>query len=74
MEMPLSNQFTVETEQEEDGRWIAEILEIPGVLVYGETRQQAIAYVQALALRVMADKLEHGEMMLGLTSLTFASA
>ena len=74
MEMPLSNQFTVETEQEEDGRWIAEILEIPGVLVYGETQQQAIAYVQALALRVMADKLEHGEMMLGLTSLTFAAA
>ncbi len=55
MEMPLSNQFTVETEQEEDGRWIAEILEIPGVLVYGETQQQAIAYVQALALRVMND-------------------
>jgi predicted RNase H-like HicB family nuclease len=55
MEMPPSNQFTVETEQEEDGRWIAEILEIPGVLVYGETQQQAIAYVQALALRVMND-------------------
>ncbi|MBD2429485.1 type II toxin-antitoxin system HicB family antitoxin [Phormidium sp. FACHB-1136] len=55
MEMPLSNQFTVETEQEEDGRWIAEILEIPGDLVYGETQQQAIAYVQALALRVMND-------------------
>jgi len=55
MEMPLSNQFTVETEQEEDGRWIAEILEIPGALVYGETQQQAIAYVQALALQVMND-------------------
>ena len=74
MEMSLSNQFTVETEQEDDGRWIAEILEIPGVLVYGDTQQQAIAHVQALALRVMADKLEHGEMMLGLTSLTFTAA
>jgi predicted RNase H-like HicB family nuclease len=74
MEIPLSNQFTVETEQEDDGRWIAEILEIPGVLVYGETQQQAIAHVQALALRVMADKLEYGEMMLGLTSLTFTAA
>lgn len=74
MEKPLSNQFTVETEQEEDGRWIAEILEIPGVLVYGETQQQAIAHVQALALRVMADKLEHDEIALGLTSLTFTAA
>jgi len=74
METSLSNQFTVETEQEDDGRWIAEILEIPGVLVYGDTQQQAIAHVQALALRVMADKLEHGEMMLGLTSLTFTAA
>jgi predicted RNase H-like HicB family nuclease len=70
----FSNQFTIETEQENDGRWIAEVLEIPGVLVYGENQQQAIAHVQALALRVIADKLEHGEMMLGLTSLTFTAA
>lgn len=52
--------FTVETEQE-DGRWIAEVVELPGVLAYGVTREQAIVYAEALALRVLADRLEHGE-------------
>jgi len=61
----LSNHFTIETEQEDDGRWFAEISEISGVLVYGNSKKQAIANVQALALRVIADKLEHGEMALG---------
>ncbi|BBC25310.1 MULTISPECIES: type II toxin-antitoxin system HicB family antitoxin [unclassified Pseudanabaena] len=70
----ISNHFTIETEQEEDGRWIAEILEISGALVYGNSQQQAIAHVQALALRVIADKLEHGEMALGLTSFDFVAA
>lgn len=55
--------LTIETEQEEDGRWIAEVMEIPGVLVYGQTRQEAIAKVKALALRVLADRLEHGEII-----------
>jgi predicted RNase H-like HicB family nuclease len=68
------NHFTIEVEPEEDGRWIAEILEIPGVLSYGLTQQQAISNVQALALRVIADKLEQGEMNLGLKSLTFIAA
>ncbi|MBI3249095.1 MAG: type II toxin-antitoxin system HicB family antitoxin [Deltaproteobacteria bacterium] len=53
--------FTIEIEQEEDGRWLSEVLELPGVLVYGQTREEAIAHVQALALRVVADRLEHGE-------------
>ncbi len=48
--------FKVELEQEEDGRWIAEITDLPGVLVYGRTREQAQAKVQALALRVVADR------------------
>ena len=48
-------------EREEDGRWIAEIPELPGVMVYGETGKQAIAKAEALALRVMADRLEHDE-------------
>lgn len=61
MQPQLTNQFTIETEQEEDGRWIAEVLEIPGVLVYGDHEEQAIARVQALALRVIAVKLEHDE-------------
>ncbi len=53
--------FTVEVEQEDDGRWLAEIPELSGVLVYGQTQTEAIARVQALALRVLADRLEHGE-------------
>ncbi len=74
MQSSISTHFTIEFEQENDGRWIAEIIEIPGVLVYGLTQQEAIANVQALALRVIADKLEHGEISLGLTSLTFVAA
>ena len=53
--------FSIETEQEEDGRWIAEVLELPGVIVYGTTPEDAKAKVQALALRVLAERLEHGE-------------
>lgn len=51
----------IEIEREEDGRWIAEIPEIPGAMVYGDTREQAIAKAEALALRVMADRLENNE-------------
>jgi predicted RNase H-like HicB family nuclease len=53
--------LTIEVEQETDGRWIAEIPELPGVLLYGPTREEAIARVQALSLRVIAERLEHGE-------------
>lgn len=51
----------VETEREDDGRWIAEIHELPGVMTYGKSREEAIAKAKALALRTMADRLEHGE-------------
>jgi predicted RNase H-like HicB family nuclease len=51
----------VELERETDGRWIAEVVDLPGVMVYGATRGEALASAQALALRVVADKLEHGE-------------
>ena len=51
----------IEIEQEEDGRWIAEVPDLQGVMVYGATPQEARAKVQALALRVVADRLEHGE-------------
>ena len=54
-------QFAIELEREEDGRWIAEVRDLPGVLVYGKDRDEAIARVQALALRVLAERLEHGE-------------
>jgi predicted RNase H-like HicB family nuclease len=54
-------QLTIEVDREDDGRYIAEVVDIPGVLVYGQTREEAIARVQVLALRVLADRLEHGE-------------
>ena len=51
--------FTIELEQEDDARWIAEAMEIPGAMVYGSTADDAIAKVQALALRVLAERVEH---------------
>jgi predicted RNase H-like HicB family nuclease len=53
--------LTFETEQETDGRWIAEVPELPGVLAYGETQLEAIGKAEALALRVLAERIEHGE-------------
>jgi predicted RNase H-like HicB family nuclease len=53
--------FTVEVELETDGRWIAEVVELPGVLAYGSTQDEAIALVQAHALRMLADRLESVE-------------
>ena len=53
--------FKVEVEQEEDGRWIAEVPDLPGVLTYGASRAEAITRAQALSLRVLAERLEHGE-------------
>ncbi len=64
--------FTIETEQEEDGRWLAEVLEIPGALAYGQTVDEAIAKVQALSLRVLADRLEHGEAAPHKLSISFS--
>jgi predicted RNase H-like HicB family nuclease len=55
--MPL----TIEIEQEEDGRWLAEVPALAGVLAYGQTRAEAVEHAQALALRVLAGRLEHGE-------------
>jgi predicted RNase H-like HicB family nuclease len=52
--------FTVEIERENDGRWIGEVVDIPGVLAYGDTREEAVAKAKALAFRVLADRLEHG--------------
>jgi predicted RNase H-like HicB family nuclease len=66
--------FVIETEQEHDGRWLAEVLELPGVLAYGSTPEQARAKAQALALRVVAERLDHGETALDLVSVSFAAA
>jgi predicted RNase H-like HicB family nuclease len=54
----------VEVEREDGGRWIAEVVEMPGALAYGETREEAIERAKALSLRVLADRLEHGELFL----------
>jgi predicted RNase H-like HicB family nuclease len=66
--------LTIELEREEDGRWLAEVARLPGVMAYGETRQEAIARVQALALRVIADQIEHGEAVPDLVSVSFQAA
>jgi predicted RNase H-like HicB family nuclease len=59
----------VEIEREEDERWIAEIPSLPGVLAYGESRTDAVARAQALELRVLAERLEHGEAVPDLAGL-----
>ncbi len=66
--------FTVEYEREEDGRWLAEVVELPGVLAYGATSDEAIAKAQALALRVLADRLDHGEAASEFVNISFAAA
>ena len=62
--------FTIEHEREEDGRWLAEVPEIPGALAYGATANEAMAKAEALALRVLAERLEHDES--GLQSISIA--
>lgn len=57
----MSTSFTIETEREDDGRWIAEVVEIPGAMTYGSTITEATAKAQALALRVLAERLELGD-------------
>jgi predicted RNase H-like HicB family nuclease len=57
----LGMKLTIKTEREEDGRWIAEVLELSGVLVYADSRDEAIAAAEVLALRVIADRLDNGE-------------
>lgn len=64
--------FTIEIEQEEDGRFIAEVIDFPGVMAYGQTRDEAVARVQALALRVLADKVKYREVTPELVSVLAA--
>ncbi len=72
--MSKGSKFTVEIEQETDGRWIAEVQELSGVLCYGASREEALAKAEALALRVVADQLETGEKVSKLTSIAFSLA
>jgi predicted RNase H-like HicB family nuclease len=66
--------FTLEFDREEDGRWIAEVLELPGVLVYGVSRVEAKSKAEALALRVLADRLDNGEELPEPLSVHFQAA
>ena len=66
--------LTIEIERETDGRWIAEIVELSGVMAYGKTSEEAQGRVQALALRVIADRIEHGEAGPELLNITFEAA
>ena len=66
--------FQVDLEREADGRWIAEVIDLPGVLAYGATHDEAQARVQALALRVVAERLEHGESGPQLLDISFRAA
>jgi predicted RNase H-like HicB family nuclease len=70
----MSVLFSIEVELESDGRWIAEVVELPGVLAYGSSEDEAIAHVQALALRVVADRLENDEAGREFLSISFAAA
>lgn len=65
--------LTIELEREADGRWVAEVRALPGVMTYGASRPEVIAKVQALALRVLAERLEHGEAAPELLSVSFAA-
>ncbi len=66
--------YRVEIEQETDGRWIADVPDLPGVMVYGATEDEALAKCQALALRVLADRIEHGEAPPGHVAVSFYAA
>ena len=66
--------FTVEIEREGDGRWLAEVPALSGVMAYGQDRDEAVARVQALALRVIAERLEHREAPAEFVNVTFQAA
>ncbi len=66
--------LAIELEREEDGRWVAEVPALSGVMCYGQTRDEAVARVQALALRVIAERLEHGETPPELVNVSFEAA
>jgi predicted RNase H-like HicB family nuclease len=70
----MSMTFEIEIDSEDDGRWMAEVQALPGVMAYGATRDEAVARVQALALRVLAERLEHAEAPAELLDVSFRAA
>lgn len=65
--------LAIELDREVDGRWIADVPELPGVLVYGQTKEEAIVNAKTLALQVIADQIEHGELPPDFAGVTFAA-
>ena len=61
--------MTIEIDREDDGRWLAEVMELPGAMAYGDSREEAAARAKALALRAIADRLDHGEDVPDITPL-----
>jgi predicted RNase H-like HicB family nuclease len=68
----IAMRYHVEAERETDGRWLAEVVELPGAMAYGETQDAAVAGAKAVALHIIADRIEHGEASGGPTSISFA--
>ena len=66
-------QFQIETEQEADGRWLAEVIGLPGVMAYGRTIEEATELAQSLALRALADRIEHGETHPAFLTISFSA-
>jgi predicted RNase H-like HicB family nuclease len=66
--------FNIESEQEDDGRWLAEAPDLPGVMAYGNTRDEALSRAEVLALRVLAERLEHNEGSAQSISISIAAA
>ena len=64
--------LSIELDREEDGRWIAEVLELPGVMSYGTTREEAISNSEKLAIEVIADRIQHGEMPPSALNVSFS--
>lgn len=71
---PMSMTLDIEIDRESDGRWLAEVPALAGVLCYAQTRDEAVARIQALALRVLAERLEHAEAPAELLAVTFRAA
>ncbi len=66
--------YVVEVEREEDGGWLAEVLEIPGAVAFGETREEALRAAEALVLRTLADRVEHRELKPERLEISFVAA
>ena len=68
---PGNVDLSIELDREDDGRWIAEALELPGVMTYGSTREEAISNTEKLAIEVIADRIAHGELPHSALSVSF---